>query len=248
MSYLYDISLNNIDESWKNFFKYDVIELLEKIESQIGMNYYPAKENVLRFARTNLDDVKCVIVGMEPYASSFLRNGEIVPQATGRSFEVASLKNKSWDEKFNQSSLQNILKAIYYNETGEIKSLHEIRQEIDDETFMILPPSKLFNNLEMQGVLFLNATLTVAPGATDTHTAYWQEFMNRLINYIDREDIKWFLWGNLAKNRVCPIISKGDCVLACHPRLPGFVTDNPFRFEDRIAWTGYVDVEEEDEE
>ena len=102
-----------IDSSWNDFIKRkDIIESLKNIESKIGVNYYPSTENVLRFLETNLLNIKCIIVGMEPYPTSFIKDGKEVPIATGRSFEVALLEGETWDYKIKQSSLRNILKTI----------------------------------------------------------------------------------------------------------------------------------------
>ncbi len=232
MSLIYDVH-----NSWKGFFTNEIIQELNDIENKIGDNYFPQKENVLRFAQTDLNKIKCVIVGMEPYPSSFKINGKIVPEATGRSFEVNSLRDKTWCQKFKQSSLRNILKAVYFNETSKIKSLDEIRTEIENNTFKISQPGEWFDNLEKQGVLFLNATLTVIPNSVDTHTKIWEEFMNKLIPYIDKKNVKWLLWGNKARERVLPFINSDNAICSCHPRLAEFVNDNPFKYVKDIKWT-----------
>lgn len=55
----------SIHSSWEEFFN-RTESLLEKIESQIGDNYTPGREKVLRFAETNLDNVKVIIIGKDP--------------------------------------------------------------------------------------------------------------------------------------------------------------------------------------
>ena len=226
------------NSTWNDFFTEDILKELEEIETKIGTNYFPNKENVLRFTNTDLNNIKCIIVGMEPYPSSFVFNNKLIPEATGRSFEIKSLEDKTWNYKFKQSSLRNILKAIYYNETGCKKSLDEIRKEISNETFKISQPSEWFDNLENQGVLFLNATLTVIPGHVDTHTKIWEEFMSKLIPYIDKQNVKWLLWGNKAQDRVLPLINKNNAICSCHPRLANFVDENPFQYIKSINWKG----------
>ncbi len=232
--------LENINDSWNVFFTEDIKRELLSIETKIGNDYFPRKENVLRFAKTNYNNLKCVIVGMEPYPSSFVVNGEIIPEATGRSFEVRSLFDKTWSYKFKQSSLRNMLKTVYYNETGIIKSLDEIRNEIMNGSFEILQPLDWFDSLEAQGVLFLNATLTVKPGVVDTHTKIWESFMNKLIPFIDKQNVKWLLWGNKAQDRVLPFVNSDNAICSCHPRLAEFVKENPFGKIKDISWTGII--------
>lgn len=102
----------NIHSSWEELLTKDNIKLLDEIEEKIGNNYYPATKNVLRFLEQDLNKIKCIIVGMDPYPSCYTdKNNNILPIATGRSFEVANLT--SWQDKFKQSSLRNILKTLY---------------------------------------------------------------------------------------------------------------------------------------
>ncbi|MEE3311888.1 MAG: hypothetical protein VZR30_04575, partial [Acutalibacteraceae bacterium] len=131
----------------------EVPVILANIEAAIdpavtGKDYYPAPENVLRFLRMDAP-VKYCIVGMDPYPSFNERDG--IPIATGRSFEVSVLYGQGWDYKIKQASLRNMLKAIYYNETGTNPQLSVIRDEIIYGKFDILPPTDWFNAMEAQG-------------------------------------------------------------------------------------------------
>lgn len=231
----------NIHSSWNEFIeREDIVDELDKIYEKIGKNYFPVEENVLRFLNMDLENIKCIIVGMEPYPTSWLKDGKEVPIATGRSFEVSLLEGQNWNYKIKQSSLRNILKTFYLNETGIKKSLEDVRNEINSGKFQILNPDDLFNNLEMQGVLFLNATLTVEKENVDSHRKYWEYFMNELINYITskNDNVKWLLWGDKAKTRILPLIDEKDAIITQHPRLAGFVDENCFQYIDTVKWTG----------
>ena len=231
-----------IHESWNEFIdREDIKNELFRIKELIGDNYFPSEENVLRFLNQDINNIKCIIVGMEPYPTSFInKDGIEEPIATGRSFEVAILKDEDWNYKIKQSSLRNILKTIYYNETNTIKSLEEIRQEINSGEFKIDKPFDLFNNLEKQGVLFLNATLTVEKENVDSHRKYWTYFMNELIKYLESKNnnIKWLLWGDKAQKRFIPEIKNKKNIICCqHPRLASFVNENCFKELKNINWT-----------
>lgn len=93
------IEKEKIHKSWLDFFTNDIENELENIEKQIGDNYFPSKENILRFMQLDLNKVKYIIVGMEPYPSSYIENNQVIPEATGRSFEVSSVK--SWNKNLN---------------------------------------------------------------------------------------------------------------------------------------------------
>ena len=224
---------------WDDFLKRnDIQNELKEIEIKIGQDYFPKKENIFRFMENDIKNIKYIIVGMEPYPSSFEYNGEIIPEATGRSFEVGSLRTKTWGDKFKQSSLRNILKTIYYNETNTLIDLQTLRDKISNKEFQISNPSDWFDNTEKQGVLWLNATLTVKPNMVDTHRIYWNYFMTELFKYINQinPNVIWVLWGNAAQERVLSIIPKDNCICSVHPRLASFVNANCFKQLDQVNW------------
>lgn len=225
------------ENNW-NFINEKRISELKKIHESIS-DFFPRKDKVLRFLESDFNNLKYIIVGMEPYPSSYEIDGTVIPEATGRSFEVSSMQNKTWASKFKQSSLRNILKTIYYNETGKIIKLDEIRKEIENDMFKILDPTAWFDEMEKQGVLFLNASLTVEPYNVGSHTNLWNDFMTNLIEYINKNsNAKWMLWGNDAKARVYDLVDKDKCILSCHPRLAKFVDENCFQYAKDINWTG----------
>ncbi len=221
---------------WDALLTDQTLSILEDIERSLGdAPYYPAKERVLRFLNMEAP-VRYVIVGMDPYPSFNERDG--VPIATGRSFEVSELYGQGWDYKIRQSSLRNMLKAVYYNETGENPPLGEVRGQIASGAFAIAPPTAWFDALEAQGVLFLNSTLTVAPGAPGSHTALWEPFRAILFPYLEEMGAAFMLWGNNAQAEVRPLLSPDARVLeAPHPRMAEFVTQNTFKDAPDINWT-----------
>lgn len=227
--------------SWNEFFtnnNFNAKEELNKIEKLIGDNYFPNSKNVLRFMKLDINKIKYVIVGMEPYPSSFEKNGVIYPEATGRSFEVASLSGKTWNDKFKQSSLRNIIKTIYYNETNEMIDLESLRNKISNGEFVLSNPTDWFDNTEKQGVLWLNATLTVQSYKVDTHKKYWNNFMEEAISYMIKvnPNLKWVLWGQPAKERVLHLVGEEKCICTMHPRLVGFINENCFALMKDICW------------
>ena len=251
--------------SWDEFFTDEIIEILSSIYLKLSNGFdfedyclkegvvpqslkiYPCKSDVLRFIRTNLNNVKCVIVGMDPYPSWNSKYG--LPQATGRAFEVSELDGKGWDYPIKQASLRNILRSLYYNKTGNAKSITEIRQEILLGSFSISNPCDWFDKTEEQGVLWLNSTLTVEAGNPGSHEAIWEPFRKRLFPFLADRDIPFMLWGNNAVKEVGSIIPMANAVLsdkapvvtkiqliAPHPRVEAFIKNNTFKSNVNVNW------------
>ena len=224
--------------AYDEFFTPSRLKQLEDIAEHLrGTVFFPRAEKVLRFAAVEPSSLRCVIVGMDPYPSHTVNTaGEIVPEATGRSFEVASVTD--WGGKYRQASLRNILKSIYYAHRGEVPTMENLRTALQDGSFPILPPRQWWDSMERQGVLFLNASLTVLPAQPGTHTAYWDDFVTDLMSFIAQKapQAVWLLWGNVAQERVPASITNRIC--SCHPRLPAFVTECPFAALSDIHWLG----------
>lgn len=222
--------MQNIHDNWKPFLDDEqVINELDKIKERLkDEHYFPVADKVLRFFELDPKSIQFVIVGMEPYPTDYEKDGTLYPIATGRSFEVDNVTD--WNQKFKQSSLRNILKAIHFECTGKEESLSTIRKEISDETFKISQPKEWFDKMEKQGVLFLNASLTVRKYNVGSHTDIWETFINDLIVFLrDISNPKWLLFGNDAKRRVLPHINETSAICTCHPRLNEFIKERPFK-------------------
>lgn len=139
---------------WKPFLDNELIDAEMKRINKVlkSEEYFPAENKVFRFLELDPETIKFVIVGMEPYPTDYEKDGIYYPIATGRSFEVDNVVD--WNQKFKQSSLRNILKAIYFECAGKEESLSKIRKEIEDGAFKISQPKEWFDNMEAQGVLF----------------------------------------------------------------------------------------------
>ena len=229
-------------ETWVGFYKMpNAIAALNRIKLKLSqVEFYPLPEDVLRFMTVDLSKVRYVLVGQDPYSSYDEKDAH--PQATGRSFEVYELIGKTWDYKFKQRSLQNIIKAVYFEQTGKVATIDELRKLIMSGSFALAPPSAWFDSLEKQGVLFLNATLTVPPNSPGEHHELWKCYRQRIVEYIEKENprARWVIWGNDAEKLIGDLLSpqtRGNAITRCHPRLDRFVQDSGMG-DMTVDWTG----------
>ena len=203
-----------IEESWKRilgpeFEKKYFVDLTDFVRKayMTGRCFPPAKLIFNAFNRTPFDKVKVVILGQDPYHEP--------GQAQGLAFYVPP-------DIQTPPSLINIAK--------------ELR---DDIPSLIPHPSSLIPDLLSwtdQGVLLLNATLTVAAHRAGSHQNHgWETFTDAVVRALaeQREHLVFILWGSYAQKKGAFIDRSRHCVIcSAHPSplsaYRGFFGSKPF--------------------
>ena len=100
-------------------------------------------------------------------------------------------------------------------------SLANIYKEIRDDLGVTEPNSGDLSYWAKQGVLLLNATLSVSAGQANSHSGFgWQEFTDAAIGRLSERarNVVFMLWGNPAKAKASLIDASRHLVLtAAHP-------------------------------
>lgn len=100
-------------------------------------------------------------------------------------------------------------------------SLQNIYKELEKDLGIEIPKSGNLERWAQQGVLLLNATLTVEAGKAGSHQGLgWETFTDEVIKKIgeDRENIVFLLWGKYAQEKGIHIDTSRHLVLtAAHP-------------------------------
>ena len=100
-------------------------------------------------------------------------------------------------------------------------SLRNIFKEISDDLGKPVPPSGDLTRWARQGVLLLNATLTVRAGMAGSHQGRgWEEFTDAVIRELNtgRDGLVFILWGGYAKKKGAMIDRSRHLVLSsAHP-------------------------------
>lgn len=115
-------------------------------------------------------------------------------------------------------------------------SLRNIFKELNGDIGKEIPTSGNLTEWAKQGVLLLNATLTVRAGQAGSHQKRgWEEFTNAVISTIsdNKENIVFILWGNYAiSKRKLINESKHFLLTSVHPSplsaSRGFFGTKPF--------------------
>ncbi|MEP2935412.1 MAG: uracil-DNA glycosylase [Gilvibacter sp.] len=150
---------------------------------------YPKQEEIFEaFSKTDLNKIKVVIIGQDPYHGP--------GQAHGLCFSVP-------DGVAHPPSLVNIFK--------------ELQTDVGKE----IPSNGNLNHWAEQGVLLLNATLSVRAHQAGSHQKKgWEQFTDAVIEVISsqREGIVFMLWGGFAKKKGARVDAKKHLVLQTgHP-------------------------------
>lgn len=229
-----------IHSDYTDFFTLKRIVDIENFLAELkieNVDYTPSDDKIFRALTDSIDSRKICLIGKDPYFQKGV--------ATGLSFEV---EKESWEDPQVNTSLKNMLKLIYKTYTGKYEDIKEIRNEIKNNDFKILPPNELFVYWKNNGVLLLNSALTTVVGSSGAHHQFWNNFTHELIEYISERNnrIVYFLWGKDAEIFEKNILS-GDIIKHNHPAICGdlknkkdFLNGNSFiNTINIINWTGY---------
>lgn len=100
-------------------------------------------------------------------------------------------------------------------------SLQNIYKEIRDDLGSAIPKTGNLEHWAKQGVLLLNATLTVSAGTPGSHQGKgWEEFTDAVIKKLsdDKEHLVFLLWGKYAEVKGAVInVDKHLVLSAAHP-------------------------------
>lgn len=100
-------------------------------------------------------------------------------------------------------------------------SLQNIFKEISDDLGRPMPTDGDLSRWARQGVLLLNATLTVRAHQAGSHQGKgWEQFTDAVIRELStrREHLVFMLWGSYAKAKGAQIDTSRHCILtAAHP-------------------------------
>ncbi len=197
----------NIDPAWAEilrgeFDKDYFVKLTDFVRSEYATQrcYPPAKEIFNAFNLCPFDNVRVVILGQDPYHGP--------GQAEGLCFSVK-------DGMELPPSLVNIFKEVK-DDTGAVPQLSETS---------LAKGKRMYNGSlrrwAEQGVLLLNATLTVREHQAGSHQRHgWETFTDAVIKAVSdrKEHVVFILWGGYARSKKNLIDSNRHLILeSVHP-------------------------------
>lgn len=203
--------------NWNDFFmREDIKEETKKINEYLQkqkekyepLKIFPKHENIYKcFELSSLEELKVVLIGQDPYHGEY--NEE--PQAQGLSFSVP-------DGFKLPPSLKNIFK------------------ELNNDLGLNISKSGDLTKWAQQGVLLLNASLSVLQGNANSHFKIWKNFTAELLKFIvqNKKDLVFILWGNFSKNLIKNLDMSAHHIISSNHPSPlsankgGFFGTKPF--------------------
>lgn len=200
---LSDMITETVPLTWRQLFDLYEIELksvgevLAKRIIQEGEVLCPLPWNIWRsLYLTPWPMVRVVIIGQDPYPHLIKKDGKRIPAATGCCFECR-------DGEPIQKSLSNIFRVMKNTIPG-----YE------------MPANGELHKWAIQGVLLLNASLTVNAGKAGAHKNLWSFATVRILEFLSKmhKNVVYMLWGRDAQEYETRIKKNGNLILrAAHP-------------------------------
>ncbi|WP_432775474.1 uracil-DNA glycosylase [Brevibacillus gelatini] len=141
-------------------------------------------------------------------------------------------------------------------------SLVNIYKELQNDLNCTIPEHGYLSHWAKQGVMMLNAVLTVRAGTPNSHKGIgWEQFTDRIIHLLNERErpLVFILWGRHAQEKAAFIDKKRHCIIASPHPSPfsanrGFFGSRPFsranaflrsQGMEEIDWQLPLRVEEE---
>ena len=170
---------------------------------------YPEKQNVFKVFEIDVQSIKVVLLGQDPYHGP--------NQAHGLSFSVPKTTTIP-------PSLRNIF--------------NELQRDFQDRYYEFRHGC-LDRWLYEEKIFLLNCSLTVKKGEPTSHMDIWEDFTNDVIRFISVQNPNciFLLLGNFAKDKASLIQDKSKIVTGVHPSplARGFVGSGVFRKVEALS-------------
>jgi uracil-DNA glycosylase len=182
-------------------------------------NSWAAKLNP-EFKKPYMDDLKAFIKQERAEHTIYPKQTEVFNAFNLTPFEDVKVIVLGQDPYHGPNQAHGLSFSVNYG-VKTPPSLANIYKELRSDIGFIIPNHGNLTHWARQGVLLLNATLTVRAGVPGSHQKKgWEIFTDSVIKHIsdEKENCVFLLWGNFAKSKSPLIDSEKHMVLtAAHP-------------------------------
>ena len=180
--------MNICHKSWKPLFDKYVFDDIDDFYSGKD-KVYPKKEDLFRVFEMDVNEIKVLLLGQDPYHGP--------GQAHGLSFSVP-----------NGIKIPPSLRNIY----------KELQMEFPERNYKFTS-GNLENWFYREKIFLLNASLSVIQGKPGSMMKHWSDFTNDVIKFVSEQNDKcvFLLLGNFAKDKHQFIQNKDRIIKGIHP-------------------------------
>lgn len=126
-----------------------------------------------------------------------------------------------WQDPYHNPNQAHWLSFSVQSGIKPPPSLKNIFKELKDDLLYEIPNDWNLERWSKEGVLLLNAILTVEKNKPSSHSKIgWENFTNNIISYIsnNKENVVFILWWNFAKSKINLIDEKRHFIITSnHP-------------------------------
>jgi len=199
-------------EGWKAVLKQEYLTDIQqflKSEKEAGVVLSPRPSEIFRAFETDLDRVRVVIIGQDPYPN--------LKDAGGLAFSARN-------DRPVPASLKNIFREISRSFGIPLPPWQDISPDL--------------THWAHQGVFLLNTSLTTRVGERAAHAGKWVHFIRHVLRGLSQREkpIVFLLWGSHAQGLRSHIIDPHVVLEAKHPSpmTTGFIGCNHFVETNKI--------------
>lgn len=222
------LSLAPIHPSWLPVVKSALAKMSPEYISHLEQTeWLPGPEKIFNAFSLPLAQVKYVLLGESPYPRAQSANGYAFWDNAVKELWSPQGLSKTVNRA---TSLRNFIKMLLVTDhylaptdmsQGAIAAL--------DKTGLVQTAADLFENMQKQGILLLNASLVLSQQPVKLDAAAWQPFMLEMFTQLHQHypKIQFILLGKIAAIilRLCPFLEPQSFV-AEHPYNLSFITNS----------------------
>lgn len=183
-------------------------------------------------------DVKCLILGQDPYPEPGF--------ATGRAFEAGNVAQWQELDKMFSRSIRAFMQLIVAARTGEPRYARSFADwpatlaAMNDGSSGMEPPTQVADRWVAQGVLLINASFTLTrfdramdPHQSRGHLPMWRPVMLALLRFLLRRGTPLVLlgFGDIARD----LLREAGAAPGCHGLGACVLRDHPARADEVLA-------------
>ena len=229
---LQESALECVHPSWQDIVLNALMEVDEKFLIQLSsrVDWLPGQTRLLRAFSMPFENTRYLLIGESPYPREESANGYAFWDGA-----VGSIwSDQGLSKAVNRAtSLRNWIKTLLLAEEHLTEDPTKEAIALLDKVQLVQTLDELFQNMQRQGFVLLNASLTLLPDMSVRRQGkHWLPFMDYVLNEVKNHlpDTQLILFGKVAEMITSLPSAKGYRIFSAeHPYNLSFITNREVR-------------------